>query len=249
MAETLEPSRRGISTDIVSAFSGAPLDAIKAVAAILMVVDHINYVFIGHDANNMWYIGRPVFPLFAFVLTCNLIRGAHLPEYVARMIFLGVISQPLFSTLMDTDSGDTVFTLAVGAVLAPMLWIQRSLRQHLILLAAVLLIFGTTLRVRAGVDYGLAGLAFPGALYLVLRGKLSHSLWLAALLFALNWQADGDPWKLAPIRVTLWTAFGAASIVLASLSLRGHPRFLSNRALYIFYPGHFLVLLAIRHWI
>jgi hypothetical protein len=35
----------------------------------------VNYVFLGHTANIMWYLGRPAFPLFAFAVACNLQRG------------------------------------------------------------------------------------------------------------------------------------------------------------------------------
>ncbi len=214
-----------------------------------MVVDHVNYVFFGHVANVMWYLGRPVFPLFAFAMVCNLIRGTDLPNYMARLIVVGVIAQPIYATLMATDMGDTLLTLAIGAALVALLRVQRPLVQHLVFLVAIATIFSTPLPVRSGLDYGLAGMLFPAALYLVLTGMLSHTLWLALLLFALNWYPISDPWQLAPVQVALWIAASAILIVLASLCLRGRPRFLPRYMLYIFYPGHLIVLLAIRHWI
>ena len=96
-----------------SGFSGAPLDAVKVASACLMLADHVNYAFFGHVANFMWYLGRPVFPLFVFAMVCNLIRGTDALEYVGKLILLGVVSQPFYATLMATDQGNTLFTLAV----------------------------------------------------------------------------------------------------------------------------------------
>src|SRR6267154_1801028 len=52
-------------------FTGAPLDVVKLVAAILMVVDHVNVIFLAHEANIWWKLGRIVFPLFCFATACN----------------------------------------------------------------------------------------------------------------------------------------------------------------------------------
>jgi hypothetical protein len=238
-------SRRGA----VDMFSGAPLDFVKIVAACLMVVDHVNYVFFDHVANIMWYLGRPVFPLFAFALVCNLIRGTKVPDYVGKLILLGVVSQPLYATLMVTDEGDVLFTLAVGAVLVTALRPQHLVVQHLVFLAGIATIFSSLFRVREGLDFGLAGMLLPAALCLVLEGRRSHALWLALLLFALNWYPIDNPWKLQPIQVACFAGGVSVLVALAALALKNRARFLPRYALHVFYPGHLLVLLAIRQWL
>ncbi len=239
LAET--PPRRG-ALDI---FSGAPLDCVKVIAAALMVVDHVNYIFFGHVANFMWDLGRCVFPLFVFALVCNLMRGTDVPDYVGRLILLAVASQPIYATVIGADAGNTLFTLAVGAVLVVALRPQHLIVQHLVFLVATGVIFSSVFRVREGLDYGIAGMLLPAALYLALEGRRSHIPWLALLVFALNWYQIPNPWALEPVTV----AGGIAILVaLVALVLKGRPRFLPRYALHVFYPGHLLILLAIKHW-
>jgi TraX protein len=235
--------------DTTSGFSGAPLDAVKVASACLMLADHVNYVFFGHVANFMWYLGRPVFPLFVFAMVCNLIRGTDALEYVGKLILLGVFSQPFYATLMATDQGNTLFTLAVGAVLVVALRAQRPVVQHLVFFIAIIAIFSSLFRVRGGLDFGLGGMLFPAALYLVLQGRLWHLPSLALLLFALNWYPIDNPWRLEPVQVALFACASATVIALAALRLRKQPRFLPRYALHIFYPGHLLALLAIHLWL
>lgn len=232
----------------LAAFSGAPLDLLKSVAAALMVVDHINYIFFGHAANFMWYLGRPVFPMFAFALVCNLMRGTNAPDYVRRLILLGVVSQPLYATAMAAGVANILFTLAAGAVVALALHARNWIVQHCVFLVATALMFTSLLQVREGLDYGLAGVLLPAALYLVLDGRWSHLIWLGALVVALNWFPD-DPWRYRPIQVACVAGGGAALIALASLALKGRARFLPRYALHIFYPGHLAVLIAVHHYV
>lgn len=236
------------SRNALDIFSGAPLDFVKVIAACLMVVDHVDYVFFGHLANKMWYLGRPVYPLFAFALVCNLIRGTNLLDYVGKLVLLGVVAQPIYATLMATDEGDILFTLAVGAVLIAALRHQHPMVPHLIFLAAGLTIFSSLFRVREGLDYGLAGMLFPVALYFVLEGRRSHLPWLAMLLFALNWYPIDNPWNLKPIQVACFAGAAAILVAFIALAFKARPRFLPRYALYIFYPGHLLVLMAIQRW-
>jgi len=232
-----------------SAFAGAPLDVIKVVAAGLMVVDHVNYVFFGHVINLMWYLGRPVFPLFVFALVCNVVRGTKMLDYLGRLVLVGLFAQPIYATLMATGIANTLFTLAAGAVAIVALRAQRSAVQHLVFLAAVAFIFVPIFRAQDGLDYGIAGILFPAALYFVLTGQFAHGLWLALLLFALNWYPVENPWKLEPIQAALVAGGGALLIALCALWFRKLPRFLPHSALYIFYPAHLLVLFLIHRWV
>lgn len=230
-------------------FSGAPLDFVKVVAACLMVIDHINYVFFGHAANIMWDLGRPAFPLFAFTLACNLLRGTDPPNYVARLILLGVISQPIYATLTAADEANILFTLAVGAVIVMALRPQHLMVQHLVFLAGIATIFSPVFRAQEGMEYGLAGMLLPAALCLTLEGRRSHILWLALLVFALNWYPADNPWLFHPIQVAWFTGIATILIALIASALIKRPRFLPRYALHIFYPSHLLLLLVVHHWV
>lgn len=235
------------SRSIVDAFSGAPLDTVKVVAALLMVVDHVNYVFFDHAANVMWYLGRPVFPLFVFALVCNLMRKVDVLGYVTKLAVLGVVSQPIYTTLMSANLGVVLFTLAVGALIVVAIRSLSAIWQHLVLAAAVATIFSGHFVVREGLDYGLAGMLLPAALYLVLNGKWSHLPWLLLLVFALNWFPKAT-W-MHPVQIAFVTAGLSLVIAVAALAVRGRPRFLPRYALHVFYPGHLLLLLAIHRWV
>ena len=233
------------SPSITDVFSGAPLDFIKATAACLMVVDHVNFAFFGHEWNIMWTLGRPVFPLFVFAVVCNLMRGTKASDYVGTLMLLGIVSQPFYATALPTDIGNTLFSLSAGIVLVLALRQQNLVVQHLVFAAAAVIIFSSLFRFREGLDYGIPGMVLPAALYLVLNGRWSHILWLVAMLLALNW-FPADPWKYKPVEVLCYVAGGAVLIALVSLVLRNRPRFLPRYALHIFYPGHLAILVVIK---
>jgi hypothetical protein len=234
-------SRPGLTDVLV----GAPLDFIKLVAALFMVVDHANLVLLNRGVQPLWQFGRIAFPLFAFVLACHLLRGTRPAGYVERLLLWGVVSQPIYTIVVGAAEGNTIFTLAIAAAIITALKKQAGLLQHAVFLVSVLLIFSGFVPVRSGVDYGLAGVLFPAALFLVLSGARSHIVWLVLLLVGLNWQYP-NPWDLLTVKTALLAAGGAAATVAIAVALRDRPRFLPRYAFYIFYPAHLLILATIR---
>jgi TraX protein len=222
-------------------FTGAPLDLIKVVAAVSMCLDHVNIIFLGHQANMLWTLGRLAFPLFSFALACNIHRGASVPKYLATLLLLGIISQPIYASTIGSNDANILITLAAGVAAATILVGCSAAVQHIFFAVGVAVIFTPFLRSRAGMDFGLAGMLFPAALFLTMQGMKWHALWVALLLIGLNWHYP-DPWQFAPISTGLLAAAGTAlTLALASL-LQNHPRFLPRYALHLFYPGHLLVL-------
>ncbi len=226
-------------------FTGAPLDIVKLFAAAFMVVDHVNFIFLGHHANILWKLGRLSFPLFAFALACNLQRGTKVPDYVARLLALGVVSQPIYSTVLGYDDGDILFTLAVGAVIVTLLRKLDPLAQHAVFFVGAAAIFCPYVQARSGVDFGLAGMLFPAALFMTLAVQRTHALWLALILVGLNWYFP-HPWEFAPILVASVAGIGSIAIAGLALLFRNRPRFLPRYALYVFYPGHLVILAALH---
>jgi hypothetical protein len=226
-------------------FTGAPLDVVKLVAAILMVADHVKVIFLAHEANIWWKLGRIVLPLFCFALACNLRRGTRVPEYVAMLLLLGAVSQPIYAKALAADDGNILFTLAVGATILAALRTRSLLLQHAVMAIGVVAIFSPWIRARSGFDFGLAGMLFPAAVYLVMDGRRSHVVWLALLLVGLNWHHP-NPLQVAPVTASLFAGIGSIAVVLVAIAFRHRPRFLPRYALQVFYPGHLLALLAIR---
>jgi len=226
-------------------FTGAPLDVVKLVAAILMVVDHANVIFLAHEANIWWKLGRTVLPLFCFALACNLRRGTRVPEYVGMLLLLGAVSQPVYAKALGADDGNILFTLAVGATILAALRTRSLLLQHAVLAIGVVAIFSPWIRARSGLDFGLAGMLFPAAVFLVMDGRWSHVVWVAPLLVGLNWYQP-NPMQFAPLSAALFAGIGGIAVVLLAVAFRHRPRFLPRYALHVFYPGHLLALMAIR---
>jgi hypothetical protein len=230
---------------IADIFTGAPLDVVKLVAAILMVADHVNVMFLEHEANIWWKLGRIAFPLFCFALACNLQRGTRVPEYVGMLLLLGAVSQPIYAMALGGEDGNILFTLAVGATVLATLRARNPLTQHAVMAIGVVAIFSPWLRARSGLDFGLAGMLFPAAVFLVMEGRWSHIVWLALLLVGFNW-GHSNPLQFQPVPAALFVGAGSIMIMLLAIAFRHRPRFLPRYALHVFYPGHLLALMAIR---
>ena len=233
------------SHGIADVFTGAPLDVVKLVAAVLMVMDHVNVIFLEHDANIWWKLGRIAFPLFCFAVACNLRRGASVPEYVGMLLLLGAVSQPIYAKALGAHDGNILFTLAVGATIIAVLRTKSLLLQHAVLAVGVAAVFNPWLPARPGLDFGLAGMLFPAAVFLVMDGRRSHVVWLVLLLVGLNWHHP-DPLRFAPMPAALFAGVGSMVVVLSAIAFRQRARLLPRYALHVFYPGHLLVLMAIH---
>lgn len=228
---------------IGTVFGGAPLDIIKLVAATGMVFDHSNNILFHHRFIALWLAGRLAFPLFAFVIAVHLLRGTRIVPYVQRLVLLAVISQPAYAIGFATSDANTVFTLAVGVVLATLLIAQKRSVQHAAFAVGLAVIFTPWLRARTGLDYGLAGMLLPAALVLTMAASRAHAVWLALLVVGISLYTQ------APLAVDMGAifvvAFGCVAIVLLSALFRGRERFLPTYAFYAFYPAHLLILAAI----
>jgi hypothetical protein len=233
------------SVTIDGGLAGAPLDFVKLVAAALMVVDHANAVFLDNQFNGLWKAGRVVFPLFCFALAYNLRSGAALGKYVAGLLLLGLVSQPITFYVLPTKGANILFTLAAGAVLLTVLRRQPAPVQHLAFFCAALTTFLFNDPTRAFIDFGITGMLLPAVFFFVLEGRRSHIVWAIGLLFGLNWYGP-EAWQFEPATIFLIEVVGGAAILGASIALAGRPRFLPRYALHAFYPGH-LVLLAVLH--
>lgn len=233
------------SAAIGGGLAGAPLDFVKFVAAALMVVDHVNAVFLDNRFNGLWMAGRVVFPLFCFAVACNVRGGAALGRYVASLLLLGLVSQPITVYVLATKGVNVLFTLAAGAALLTALRRQTAPVQHLVFFCAAATTFLFNDPTRSFISFGLTGMLLPAAFFFVLEGRRSHIVWLICLLFGLNWYGP-EPWQFEPGTVFLIEVFGGGATLALSLALAGRPRFLPRYALHVFYPGH-LVLLALLH--
>lgn len=86
---------------------------IKALAAVLMVCDHVGAVFFP-DILALRVLGRLSFPLFAWLIGQGEKYSKNFKNYFLRIVVLGLISQPLYYLVFHSFRLNILATLAVG---------------------------------------------------------------------------------------------------------------------------------------
>ena len=235
---------------------GYALDFIKLSAALFMIVDHINTIWLHHSVILMEFIGRGTFPLFCYAVAVAMLRAKEtslpLPDrrkiikrYLGRLLALAVLSQPFYFFAIGGETVNVIFTLALGVVFAALSFRVKLWQMYLLYVASLFSMLWII-----PVEFGLAGIMLPSAIVLVLRGHKSAWPFLILLLLFIN--AGGiltELQKNPPLFVWIYPALnGVFSIVLPWLVvdtaryMRQTDRFLPKYALHIFYPGHLFIL-------
>ncbi len=123
------------------------LEALKWVALVLMVGDHINKYLLNEGVGSLYALGRMVMPIFGFVLMHNLCRPAGLARGVharvmKRLVVFGLLSTPAFVYLVGWWPLNILFTLFT-ATLIVYLWERGGATRRL--LACAVFVFGGAL--------------------------------------------------------------------------------------------------------
>ncbi|MGB3292779.1 MAG: TraX family protein [Phormidesmis sp.] len=194
---------------------------LKVIAALTMLVDHIEVVFYP-DLDWLRVIGRISFPLFVWLLVQGEAYTKDIKRYGLRLGLLGLISQPVYQIAFDVEHPNILFLLLIG------LACLRVTRQHPVLMAPVWTLAVLITEV-LNISYGGYGIV----LILLTRYFRPNFLWwLAWVGFQLIWAWYAGPFQLPVIGVPL--------LFMAFNGQRG-PK---ARWFYGFYPGH-LALLAL----
>lgn len=219
---------------VASDWHGPPLELLKWLALVLMVVDHVGkYVFKG-AVPGLFEAGRISMPLFVFVLACNLARPDSLPDgryrrVLSRLAFVGLIATVPYTLLQHFVGGywwplNMMFTLFVGVGCAS-LFAAGGVKNAVF--AVLLFVFG-----------GLLGEFWWPAIALLLcvwaYFRSPSLLWLlGALLSAASLSAiNQNQWALAAFPIVFasrWWSFPLPRV---------------RDFFYWFYPLHFAALLA-----
>lgn len=245
--------------------------SLKLIAMIAMTIDHAAKIIgqwglleLGMSMHAsyrlihvMTTIGRIAFPLYAFMIAEGASKTRSLPKYIARLLLLAVISEPVFyfafSRLEQTWSGflaslsrgnlnNVFFTLALGAMA---IFVYQKLegktvkqRWMVFLPASLLLLFASAY---VGSDYGAMGVLLVIALYLAKTKKQKMAVllvWSAALyLFG---QGFNGMWSDSLLNCLLAALSGV--LVWFYNGQRGRP---VKWSFYFYYPIHLLVLMGL----
>ncbi len=245
--------------------SSFTIDCIKCLAALVMVFDHINaFIFLW---NYEWLeiVGRGAMPLFCFCFALTLNKDFSKKISTAKKLALwGLLAQIPFSgassyTHYRFYDLNVLFTFSAATLLLGywQRWDEGCLRNldKICVLGLVVAIYSLL----TGAAYGFAGVGLICLLHRRIHYSDTNNLrrWYTAGIFAcvaaLNWVSIHS--------LGLWVKLTLAAVLVSPTLLVlgywiGHKaetrtRFLSGKALPLFYIGHLLViwLIGLAIWV
>lgn len=226
------------------------LDLIKWLALLTMLVDHLRHVW--PSLYFLYAPGRLAFPLFCLAVAANVARPRRAlndslsTSYLGWLLLFALLSEWPYRLLVPTAQSLNVLpTLILGLLIANAL--QRPSRRNACLGAAALLIGWLA---RDYLMFGVFGVLLPATFLLALRRP--GATWLLPMLCCLAanyWApfyrdaAQGDPFAWSVILTCLLAPLLGLLLLRHCGSLPVPP---VRRWAYLFYPGHFLLLVVLR---
>ena len=210
---------------------GLSSSALKWIAAVSMVIDHVGILFFP-ELTVFRIIGRIAFPLFCFVLAEGFFYTRNIRKYLLRLLLFAFLSEIPFDlafsgVFFDPESQNVFWTLFLGLLLLTLCRKLEGAREVWIFpLLAVFCAAAYFLNT----DYSLGGILIIFVFYYFRNRK-----WIRDLLYAL-------------ILILVYGGIEAAALVcIVPMHLynrkRGRPM---KYFFYLFYPCHILALYLIR---
>lgn len=230
---------------------GRALDALKILAAALMVVDHVDAFILGRENPWLFILGRIVFPLFAYATAAAILRKAHLKKYAIILGIVAFAAQPIYMAATGGYALNVVFTLLLGAFFAYYTAVFSDRVLGILFVIAAALMYFPQLN-----EFGTAGIVLPAALMLVMQGRPAILPFLLLLLSVINLSSFGDILH-APendaldslLDMVFLMAQGLINCALAPyllIKIAGwlpqNGRLLPKYFLHVFYPLHIIVI-------
>lgn len=248
---------------------GRALDFIKISAAVFMVIDHVNLIWLGGAEHGMFLVGRATFPLFCYALAVAFLKagpekapGYALRKYMPRLLALAVVSEVVSLITRDTGLLNVIFTLALASGMAGLSYRLKDWQLVALCLLAVLLDEQYALWLGARhllPEFGMSGIMLPAAIMMYMQGRKGGMLCILALVSIMNISSLVEVFTHLSAQVMSYVGLiWFSSTVLPwwvvhwAQRMSNEGRLLQKYALHIFYPGHLLALwglLEISRWI
>lgn len=230
--------------------TGCGLDALKLLAAGLMVVDHVNYIVFDSAYYQAYLLGRGAWPLFAFAAAVALLRAdnAGLVRQAKILFVCALVSEPISQIARADVPLNILFTLTLSCLLALLFRRLPEAAQVVMVMLSPALMAWPSLW-----EYGLCGAMLPVAIMHALAGR-GRYWWGIAAWLSLFMGFGGWLVRDLPVTLVVQTNLAFLLMPLAGIwvlrevldtKLSGK-RFLPRYALHAFYPLHLLVLWLIR---
>ncbi len=239
------------------------LDLLKWLALLSMSIDHLRHVW--PQLYAVYIPGRLAFPFFCLAIAANLARSASVRpagaqstvdrrgpiplRYLALLLIFALLSEWPYRLLVQAPQSLNVLpTLALGLLIAAGLQHPYGQRRWLAVAALLLALLG-----HPWLMFGAVGALLPAAFLFALQRPGSAWVWPVSLSLAANYWPPfyidalrGDPFAWAVILVCAAAPLLGLWLLRQKLTLPVPP---VRRWAYLFYPGHFLLLAAIREWL
>jgi TraX protein len=243
----------GTATGFVPQLSSSQQETLKWLAVVTMTLDHLNKFVFQSDYPALFWIGCLAFPLFAFLISYNLVvREVKPTRYLWPLILFAVVSQFVFMWTVNDTAGNILFTLYLGVLyigLKPLL--EKGFPTVVVHVLLVLILFIPSLQVQ----YGPAGVFLIPVLAAFLKRPtaLGYSL-TCFYLVALNTVSDSSvlAFFVSPAHGLYTTLVGLEPYTFIPLLLFPVVIFISRLPLtltranpwffYAFYPAHLVAL-------
>ena len=207
--------------------------ALKLIAALTMLVDHVGLLFFTEE---LWWrvVGRISFPLFAFLIAEGYRRTSNLQGYAGRLFLFAVFSQIPFTLFLHAAGYEDVglnifFSLSAGLIALAVT------TKHPVCHSVPFIIFISFVAELLRFDYGAYGILTVLASYCLLQRKTIGTVLLAFLPFLQTTMQ-----AIAGIFFVQFTAVLSLPFALLYNGRRGMP--LPRYFFYWFYPVHLLLL-------
>jgi hypothetical protein len=219
----------------------------------------------------MEWIGRPAFPLFAFMIAEGCKYTKSMPGYIFRLLILAIISQPFYHFALDNPDfagwstvsyalryvfppNNAMVTLTLGALVV---WIYKLCEesgkssQKWLIIPVLWVFWFAAEKLRS--DYGGFGVVLIFLLYAtpnLKRKTIAIVVWATTHFLIMYALSGGQIIYFNPVfgvetyKITQW--FFASMSALLILVYNGERGRQTKWLFYGFYPAHLLVLYALE---
>ena len=233
---------------------GISATTLRLLAVLFMLLDHM-WATVVPGNNWMTYVGRLAFPIFAFQLVEGFYHTSNRKEYFKRLLILALISEIPFNLIVVSSPifpfhQNTVFTLLLGLWAISEIDNARIFRTRSAAVNAGFVLLTTCLLGVLGfVDYGWKGVMTVVAFYVFHDGRFSRIGQFISLLLLNVVLFEGQSFALFDGAYYLPTQVFSLLALIPIWLYNGSKGFGGKRfqrAAYLFYPVHLLVLHLLR---
>ena len=241
--------------------------AIKWIAIITMLIDHIGAVILFPLLGRMTYggygpeeiellntiytitrtIGRLAFPLFAFLIVEGFVHTRDIKKYGIRLFLFALISEIPFDlatqgVLLEGTGQNIYFTLTLGLVAMA---VYEHFKEDNRFLGLAIALMISVLAEWAHVDYGFYGVLLMFVFYLYRKetGKMAIGFFILALYKFIEAIRQTGSMELSSVPLFYYLMYFTPLLTLPILAqyngVRGKQ---AKYFFYLFYPVHLLIL-------